>query len=141
MSTGLLQFNASGFEESGYSLTSNTLRCYYQEINRPIDDDFRLEYGPQIPITGFHEPLTDFIFVSCTNLFGITVYSNFHAYARRKPEVRKFKVILNITQENDLNSMDKYFILLIGRYGTRGSCDWNRFHFAFKLYETNGEIV
>ncbi|CAH1724499.1 unnamed protein product [Aphis gossypii] len=91
MDTGLLQFNASGFEESGYSMTSNTLHCYYQEIYRPIDDDFHLEYGPQIPITGFHEPLTDFIYVSCTNLFGITVYSNFHAYARRRPEVRKFK--------------------------------------------------
>lgn len=106
MNTGLLQFNASGFEESGYSMTSNTLRCYYQEIFRPVDDDFHLEYGPQIPITGFHEPLTDFIYVSCTNLFGITAYSNFHAYVRRRPEVRKFKVILNITQKNCLiNSM------------------------------------
>jgi len=91
MNTGLLQFNASGFEQSGYSKSSNTLQCYYQEIYRPKDDDFRLEYGPQIPITGLHEPRTDFVYVACTNFFGFTVYNNFHAYARRHPEVRKFK--------------------------------------------------
>lgn len=95
MDTGLLQFNVSGFKESGYSLDSNTLRCYYQEIYRPSEDDYRVEYGPRIPITGLHEPRTDFIFVSCANFLGFAVYSNFHAYARRRPEVRKFKV--NIT--------------------------------------------
>lgn len=92
MDTGLLQFNATGFDESGYSLKSNSLSCFYQEIYRPKDDDFRLEYGPKIAITGLHEPLTDFVYVACTNLFRITVYRNFHAYARRRPEVRKFRV-------------------------------------------------
>lgn len=92
MNSGLLQFNSSGFEEAGYSLESNSLRCYYQEIYRPKDDDFHVIYGPQIPIIDLHEPRTDFIFVSCVNFFGLTVYSNFHAYARRRPEVRKFKV-------------------------------------------------
>lgn len=94
MDTGLLQFNASGLEESGYSLNSNTLNCYYQEIYRVKDNDFDLKYGPEIPITGLHEPQTDFIYVACTNFLGFSVYSNFHAYARRRPEVRKFKVRL-----------------------------------------------
>jgi len=94
MDTGILQFNSSGFEESGYSLKSNTLHCYYQEIYRPKDDDFSLEYGPKITITGFHEPLTDFIYVACTNFLGFTIYRNFHAYARKRPEVRQFKVTI-----------------------------------------------
>lgn len=96
MESGLLQFNVSGFKESGYSLTLNSLHCFYQEIIRPKDDDFNLEYGPQIPITGFHEPKTDFIYVACTNFLGLTVYTNFHAYARRIPGVRTFKVITNL---------------------------------------------
>lgn len=105
MNTGLLQFNVSGFEESGYSLSSNTLHCYYQEIHRLKDDDFRLKYGPQILITGLHEPQTDFIYVVCYNFLGFTVYSNFHAYARRKSEVRKFKVIANITIHQVVNAI------------------------------------
>ncbi|XP_050522148.1 uncharacterized protein LOC126894884 isoform X2 [Daktulosphaira vitifoliae] len=91
MNTGLLQFNKSGFKESGYSLKSNGLKCNYQEIYRPKNDDFHVIYGPQIPIIDLHEPQTDFVFVSCVNFIGLTVYSNFHAYARRRPEVRKFK--------------------------------------------------
>lgn len=94
METGFLQFNVTGFKEAGYSLNSNTLHCYYQEIHRPKYDDFLLEYGPQITMTGVHEPKTDFIYVACTNFFGLKVYSNFHAYARRRPEVRKFKVTI-----------------------------------------------
>jgi len=99
MNTGLLQFNISGFEESGYSLISNSLHCYYQEIYRPKDDDFRVEYGPQILITGIHEPRTDFIYVACYNFLGLPVYRNFHAYVRRRPEVRKFKVIVDINHQ------------------------------------------
>ncbi|XP_050441596.1 uncharacterized protein LOC126846324 isoform X3 [Adelges cooleyi] len=112
MNTGLLQFNSSGFEEAGYSLKSNALHCYYQEIHRPKDDDFHVEYGPQIPMVSLHEPKTDFVFVSCTNFLGLTVYSNFHAYARRKPEVRKFKndvelgvAVLGIDSISRLNFM------------------------------------
>lgn len=96
MNTGLLQFNVSGLNESGYSLNSNKLNCYYQEIFRPKDSDFSIKYGPQIPITGTHQPQTDFIYVACTNFFNLRVYSNFHAYARRRPEVRQFKVHLKL---------------------------------------------
>lgn len=120
MDTGLLQFNVSGFKESGYSLTSNTLRCFYQEIIRPKDDDFNLEYGPQIPITGLHEPKTDFIYVACTNFLGFTVYSNFHAYVRKIPEVRTFKVITNLMK----NAIQNYPLIFYFNV---------RFHFIYRM--------
>lgn len=113
MNTGLLQFNETGFEESGYSLGSNTLHCFYQEIFRPIDDDYRLEYGPKIPIVGIHEPQTDFIYVACVNFLGLTVYHNFHAYARRRPEVRKFKVNMNMIQRHLLVDLLRGIVKII----------------------------
>lgn len=89
---GVLKFNKSGLEEAGYDPSAGSLQCYYQEISRVTDDDFRIEYGPQIQMSGYDRPQSDFVYVKCVNFFNTAVYKNYHAYVQKRPTVRKFKV-------------------------------------------------
>lgn len=109
---GILRFNKTGLVEAGYDPSADSLQCYYQEITRVPDDDFNIEYGPQIQMSGYDRPTSDFVYVECVNFANIAVYKNYHAHAQRQPSVRKFKndhelgaVIIGIDSMSRLNFM------------------------------------
>ncbi|XP_075230929.1 uncharacterized protein LOC142329898 [Lycorma delicatula] len=85
---GFLVYNETALAEAGYDKSS--ISCTYQEIFRPLNNDFTVNYGPEIKITGHDVPKTDFIYVQCKN-FAVVIYRNFHAYVRRSPSVRNFQ--------------------------------------------------
>lgn len=87
---GVLQFNQSALDESGYSTAS--LSCYYQPIIRPEGQDDVTVYGPKQLMTGRDRIDHEYVYVACTNSWSVTVYKNMHAYPRTlhpKPTPRK----------------------------------------------------
>lgn len=95
---GFLVYNESALKEAGYDRSSiNSLKCTYQEIFRPLNDDFNVKYGPEIKMSGHDFPKTDFIYVQCKSFAGFIIYRNFHAYVRRNPSVLRFQVHINIS--------------------------------------------
>ncbi|XP_054283059.1 uncharacterized protein LOC129000151 isoform X1 [Macrosteles quadrilineatus] len=87
---GYLRFNKTGLGEAGYDEESPPY-CFYQEIFRPPEDDFKVIYGEQIQMSGRDRPRSDFIYVECQNFAGFRTYSNFHAFAQRNETVRRFR--------------------------------------------------
>ena len=88
---GILRYNLSAIAEAGYTIGYNGIKCAYNEIIRVPKNDFEIDYGPEIPFSGNDIPNSDFVYVQCS-YNGFQIYNNFHAYARRNPRVRKFKV-------------------------------------------------
>ncbi|CAB0002712.1 unnamed protein product [Nesidiocoris tenuis] len=68
-----------------------TFPCHYSEIQRPSNDGAVI-YGPYKEL---HDsgavPETDFIYVECDNIFGIPLYSDFYAYARKNLNIRDYE--------------------------------------------------
>lgn len=74
---GMLQFNESAANQNQFKLSE--LFCYHQEVVR--DNDMKISYGRKIEMTINGSTVTsDFVFVSCTDYSGFSVYSNIHCH-------------------------------------------------------------
>lgn len=89
---GFLVYNESALVLAGYDRNSiSSLKCSYQEIFRPNEDDFKVIYGPEKGVTGHDYLESDFVYVQCKNFAGIVFYNNFHAHVRKNPSVLRFQ--------------------------------------------------
>lgn len=76
---GLLQYNHTAISNAGYKY----INCMYQNIKRKPGIDDSIEYTDKqiLPPEGIFMK-TDFVFVTCSNFYGVNIYSAIHLHVR-----------------------------------------------------------
>ncbi|XP_067124514.1 uncharacterized protein [Centruroides vittatus] len=76
---GLLQYNHTAIVNANYK----NIRCSYQYIVRKLDNDDQIEYSEKqnLPPEGITLS-SDFVLVTCSNFYGVDIYSAIHTHVR-----------------------------------------------------------